>query len=260
MRRLILAASAVCLSSGTALAQTVEQRVAAVRDGRVELVYAARPDACGDGRNYVEDGFGGRSWSEGDVRISGSGRRAGACDRGPVRVVATVSGGEVTRLRTFVGPLAPAAADVPRLTIPASDAVAFLTRLAEGREGRAAHEALEPIALADSTAPWPIFMRLAQGESREKSLRNEAAFWLSRGAAVKLGIADAEDEDDDTDAVRRQAVFALSQQPREVAVPKLLEIAKGSGTASVRRSAMFWLAQTGDRRGVEWFGEVLGVR
>lgn len=257
MRRYLLAAAAACLSSGSAAAQTVAQRVAAVGDGRIELTFAARPDACGDGRRYIEDGFGGRSWSEGYGTDAG---RRGDCERGPVRVLATVQGGEVTRLRTYVGPLAPASTGVPRLALSTVDAVAYLDGLAERGDGRAARDALLPIVLADSTTPWPFLVRLAEDESRSKEVQRDAAFWLSRGAEAKLGIGAAEDEDDDADAVRRQAVFALSQQPREVAVPRLLEIAKSASRPSVRRSAMFWLGQTGDRRGVEWFGEVLGVR
>lgn len=259
MRQFAMAAAALCVISGAAAAQTVEQRVASIGDGRVELTYAARAGACGDGRNYVEDGFGGRTWTEGDVTISGRGRPIGVCERGPVRVLMTVRSGQPTRLRTFVGPLPPASSDVQRFALSTKDAVAYLTSVAERADGGAAHQTLTPIVLADSTDPWPLFMRLAGDDARPKALRQDAGFWLSRGASAKLGIARSDDEDD-TDDVRQQAVFALSQQPRDVAVPRLLEVAKSAAKPSVRASAIFWLGQSGDRRAVEWFGEVLGVR
>ena len=57
--------------------------------------------------------------------------------------------------------------------------------------------------------------------------------------------------------VREQAVFALSQQPREVGVPALLQIARTNRDPDVRRKAFFWLGQTHDPRALALFEEVL---
>ena len=70
------------------------------------------------------------------------------------------------------------------------------------------------------------------------------------------------DDDDDVD-VREAAVFALSQRPRREAVPALMEVAETSRFAKVRRSAVFWLGQTGDSRALDFFERILtdaGVR
>ena len=57
--------------------------------------------------------------------------------------------------------------------------------------------------------------RFARDERMPRAIRGKADFWLARGAAAKLGVADRDDDDDD---LRISAVFALSQQPKDVAV------------------------------------------
>jgi HEAT repeat protein len=57
--------------------------------------------------------------------------------------------------------------------------------------------------------------------------------------------------------VQKQAVFAISQRPRDEAVPLLIRIAKTHPKAAVRKQAIFWLGQTGDERALEFFKEVL---
>ena len=259
MRYSVCAAAALCLSASALPAQSIAQQVAAIHDGHIELTYAARAGTCGDGRNFLEDGYGGQEWSDGNYRSSRRGEPAGECERGPVRVLATVDEGRVIRMRSFVGPLPSASPDTRRVALSTHDAVAFLSDLAQHGDGRVANEALDAIALADSTTPWPLFMRLSGDESLGKGVRRQAAFWLSRGVSAKLGLVGA-DEGSSDDDVRKQAVFALSQQPVDVAVPRLLEVARSGGERGVRASAVFWLGQTGDPRAVRWFGEVLGVR
>jgi HEAT repeat protein len=60
--------------------------------------------------------------------------------------------------------------------------------------------------------------------------------------------------------VREHAVFALSQQPRDVGVPALIEIARTNRDPEVRRKAFFWLGQTRDPRALALFEEVLTGR
>ncbi len=59
------------------------------------------------------------------------------------------------------------------------------------------------------------------------------------------------------------AVFAISQRPRHEAVPLLMEVAETSRLVKVRRSAVFWLGQTGDSRALDFFEQIrtgTGVR
>jgi HEAT repeat protein len=60
--------------------------------------------------------------------------------------------------------------------------------------------------------------------------------------------------------MRTQAVFALSQRPKSESVPALMDLAKTAKYPSAKRSAIFWLGQTGDPRAADVFAELLGLR
>jgi HEAT repeat protein len=57
--------------------------------------------------------------------------------------------------------------------------------------------------------------------------------------------------------VKKKAVFALSQMPKDEGVPKLIQVAQTNKNPEVRKQAMFWLGQSGDRRAVEFFEKIL---
>jgi hypothetical protein len=238
------------------------RRITSTGDGRVEFTFASRPGVCGDGATYVRDGFGG------DNRIYENGNFSGRnrdiewppCVEGPVRVIAFLSGGELIRLRTYAGPRRPLREPATRDlgTVAVDDAADFLTRTIESARGRASNDAVLPLTLADSIDPWPALLRFARDERLSRSVRSSVAFWLARGAAAKLGLADHDDEGDDD--VRASAVFALSQQPKDVAVPRLIEIGRSSSHPAARAQALFWLGQSGDPRAIDFFDEILRRR
>jgi HEAT repeat protein len=89
-------------------------------------------------------------------------------------------------------------------------------------------------------------------------MRSEALFWLGQraGAQAVSAIAEAIDRDPDTD-VKKKAVFALSQLPKDDGVPKLIDVARTNRNAEVRKQAMFWLGQSNDPRALKFFEEVL---
>jgi len=57
--------------------------------------------------------------------------------------------------------------------------------------------------------------------------------------------------------VKKKAVFALSQLPKDEGVPRLMEVARSNRNPEVRKQAMFWLGQTKDPRAVKFFEEIL---
>jgi HEAT repeat protein len=57
--------------------------------------------------------------------------------------------------------------------------------------------------------------------------------------------------------VRKQAVFALSQRPRDEGVPALIRIARTSREPEIVRTALFWLGQSDDPRALALFEEIL---
>ena len=252
-RAIWLALAAAALTTSSAAAQGVAGRIAQLRDGTVQLRYASRPGACGDGESFIHFGIGRRSYehysNDGEVR---------PCEPGPVRLVASVHDGRVERLREYVGPDRGARADADLGTISTADAARFLTPLIEGEDGSVAQQAIEALVLADSTDPWPTLLRVARASQTSRRVQRSAAFWLSQGATEKLGLADVEEHGTD-DEVRAQAVFALSQQPRETSVPELLTVARESKHPIARARALFWLGQSGDTRALDLFARILGI-
>lgn len=241
-------------------AQTIAQRIAAA-DRPVQVIYPSRPSACGDGRSYYSRAFDdGYSFGTDDNLMyqRGDGWSRGPCVHGPARVVATMMGGEVTRLRVYVGPVPPST-DVETVNASASDAAVWLSSLITGDNSRVAASAIRPLILADAPDPWPLLLRVARDNGRGMSLRREALMWLGIGATVHLGIEQKRDDTPD-DEMRTQAVFALSQRPKSESVPTLMDLARSAKYPSAKRSAIFWLGQTGDPRAADVFAELLGLR
>jgi hypothetical protein len=57
--------------------------------------------------------------------------------------------------------------------------------------------------------------------------------------------------------VKKKAVFALSQMPKEEGVPKLIDVARTNKNFEVRKQAMFWLGQSNDPRALTFFERIL---
>src|SRR3982751_3089346 len=111
-------------------AQSLAQRVRAVRDGTMELRFAARPGVCGDGLHYFSIG---RSMHVGsDVWVNGS-RSNAPCLPGPVRVRLQATDGAVRVERFDVGPTPPrqSSSSVTDLgVVPSAEAASYLLDLA----------------------------------------------------------------------------------------------------------------------------------
>src|SRR5512138_322102 len=119
----------VCLGVVTALvaaphlgAQSIADRVDAVREGTVQMTYASRPGACGDGRDITALGklfvvypsVQGHGWSRMD------------CTFGPAQAVVTRRVGEVTLVRLHVGALRrPDASVIDLGTVAAREAAEY---------------------------------------------------------------------------------------------------------------------------------------
>ena len=55
-------------------------------------------------------------------------------------------------------------------------------------------------------------------------------------------------ENDPDFGVKKKAVFALSQLPKDESVPQLIHVADSNANFAIRKEAMFWLGQTNDPR------------
>ncbi len=245
--------SIACSSTGSA--QSLGDRIARV-DGKAQIVFPSRDQLCGDGQTRIghvlranSDDYIGSFNGRGDIR---------PCVPGPARLVITVARGQVVSIRPFVGPVPPLERGVTDLGgVSAVDARAWLLDVARHGSGAAAKKAILPLLLPDSPLPWPELLEIASDDDRPREVRNEATFWLAQGASA---LVDSTGDASEADEVKKSAVFALSQQPKEFSVPVLVDVATNSTEPPVRAAAMFWLGQTGDSRGLPVFARVLGVR
>src|SRR3954466_6120053 len=93
---ILVALATLAATSSRLKAQSLDDRIAAAREARVQFTYAARPDVCGHGRTFIQ--VSGREWygpgSDGDHRDS--------CLAGPVRVVLDRAGRDIVSIAAFV--------------------------------------------------------------------------------------------------------------------------------------------------------------
>jgi hypothetical protein len=242
--------------SRDAEAQSIASRVAGARDGKVRFTFAAKPEICGYGNGISRVGSSSRSsWNSNE---SADVIYDEECSHSPVRMVLSVTGGKVTKVRTYVGGQwrSPSDPTVDIGAVSTREATNYLLSLAQSDDSRIGSEAILPIMLADSVNVYPPLFRLARDEARPQNTRRQALFWLGQ-AAADVVAPDRDSKGSDDEEIKKQAVFAISQRRRDESVPALIQVARNNRDAQVRRTALFWLGQTGDPRAVSLFEEIL---
>ena len=262
MTKAVAAGSLILMASLApgADAQSIAQRVASVRDGKVRMTFAARPDLCGWGNGISTssdfDRGNNRSWSSDrndDVAFDDE------CSRGPGRLVVTKRGGEISRIRAYIGGRWKADLSARDLgQVSTRELTDYLFGVASSGAGRAAHEAIFPATIADSVNVIQPLYDLARNESRNKDVREQAVFWLSQqpeDRAVSLLeniLKTARSED-----IRDKAIFGLSQHRSGRGFPILRAYAEDINQPDdLRGKAIFWLGQ---RKGAERFDYLRGL-
>jgi HEAT repeats len=241
-------------------AQSLASRVIA-SEGMVQVIYPSRPNACGDGVGSISNVFGETRMYSGRATWSGrNGWTMRQCVHGPARLVVTVVASEVTRVRAYVGPIPPTPTDVRTISASAAEAITWTSDLVANGNARLASEMILPLILADGPEPWPALLKVARDDNRPRELRRSVMMWLSTGVSDHLGIGDADGGASDDDEMRNQAIYVLTQRPKAEGVPQLIEIARSSKHPSARKTAIYWLGQSGDPRAVDVYAELLGLR
>jgi HEAT repeat protein len=138
-----------------------------------------------------------------------------------------------------------------------AESVALL-RTFIGSNDRVRSGAMAALAMHPQDVAVPALVALARQDTSTK-VRGDALFWLgqSAGRTVAGEITAAIENDPDTD-VKKRAVFALSQLPKDEGVPLLISVARTNRNPVVRKQAMFWLGQSNDPRALEFFEQILG--
>lgn len=260
-RTLCTLGTLVALSGAQASAQSVASRVNSVSEGEVRMSFALRPGVCGDGRNVWYDNSN-RNYNNYNDKRRRDVEYDIDCTTGPGRLVVVRRDGETTELRFYVGGRWRSSGTATDLgTVGSRAAVDYLLGLAESHDGKAGREAIFPATLADSVTIWPSLLRIARNDSRPRSTREQATFWLghlaeepaTRGLTELVGDAAVDRE------VRKSAIFALSQR-RSEGVPALINVVRTSRDPELRKNALFWLANSKDPRALDLIEELLTKR
>ena len=250
------------LAATAAQGQGIASQVGRVSDGSVRMSFNVRPGICGSGNSIWRSGQRGRmTWSDDRFNSSRDVEWEDDCSHGPARLVIDRHHGEITDIRFYVGGRwRPAGSDVVDLgTVPAREAGDYLISLAQTERGSMGEKAVFPATLVDSSDVYPALIRLARNPNLPKSTRTQSVFWVGQaaGEAATRGLSDIVVDNDVDREVREQAVFALSQRPRDEGIPALITIAKNNKDPELRKKAMFWLGQSGDPRALDLFEQIL---
>jgi hypothetical protein len=227
-----LAAAGWCAAAPIA-AQSVANRIAAVRDGTVRMSFAARPGVCGDGRGSVR--FGRRQ-----TRILE--RSPMVCVAGPVRVaIGRTTDAEYTQMG--VGKSAAASKPILAMCPARGGALPHDTYSLGGGSG---DEALTAAAFADAGDLSPELRLFVRDDDAPLQSRRQALFWLGQSDFPTRDLARLY-ETLTPYSLREHFTFVLSQRHDDEAVAKLIDVARNDRDLGVRKQAMFWLGQSKDQ-------------
>lgn len=253
--RWLFAGAILTTLTHAASGQSLERRVAQVRDGQVEFNYAARAGVCGDGRYWMR--VDPNTWRGEFNDVT----RMAPCEAGPVRVLLTRADGTIVKLQTFAGPLQSETGATNLGRVPARDAATFLLDIAKTVDARTGSDAIFPASIADSATITPVLLQIVQDTDRPREVRRRAMGYLARRADEPGGVggreagrrlaAIARDEKDNQE-VRRSALNAMLQLDAGAGFSSLEELALASSDPWLAGAATKALASSGDPRSREF--------
>lgn len=141
-----------------------------------------------------------------------------------------------------------------------ADSIAFLESLIGSdaqRKTRMTNAAIGALSMHAEPAAQSTIEKLARSHTTP-AIRGDAIFWLAQMAGLKVAtaITTAIETDPDTE-VKKRAVFALSQLPKDQGVPLLIDVARKNPNPAVKKQAIFWLGQSKDPRAIDFFADIL---
>jgi hypothetical protein len=112
----------------------------------------------------------------------------------------------------------------------------------------------------DDPASTRELLRVARSDDGSR-LRRKAVSWLGKraGETVTRGRRDVASTRSKDEQAREEAIYHISQRPRDEAIPSLIEIARTNPDPQLRERALFWLGQLGDPRAVDLFESILAT-
>ena len=235
--------------AGPLAAQDLESRVREAGSTSVSFRFDTWPD--------VERCSGGwqRRGSDSPERT----RRSRECFHGPMEVRLDLVDGRVQDLDSEIvrREAAPEGRGRHLGTVSPEEAAMYLLDLVERADEDVAEEALGAAMVANEVETWPRTLEIARNRELDAEIRAAATFWVGQATADQVLEGLRSLLDDPEREVRQTALFALSENQGDAAVPMLMEIAEGDGDPELRRAAFFWLSQKDDPRVLPFFERIL---
>ncbi|MEP6621981.1 MAG: HEAT repeat domain-containing protein [bacterium] len=259
--RVVASLVAAIAASHTANAQSLESKVASAR-GTVAFQYVTRPNVCGSGESLTISTDTSTGWNTHGIprgmRIGAFSGDDSRCDVGPARVIITRTGDSISRIRVTVGGV-PSPADTELGVVSSADAAHYLLAIAPSLKGSVGDKAILGAALADSVVIWKRLIEIARDSRASEGSRKAALLWVSQevGAAATVGIGEVATDDAAQLSVRQSALFELGQRQGGDGIPALLKVARESKSATLRKAAIWDLAQSNDPRALDFFEKIL---
>ena len=200
MRRAARLAAGCLLAAAPITAQQtgLGSRIESVRDGMVQMHFAARPGVCGDGRGSV--------WIQGRDRVWFNDGRS-VCIGGPIIVRLGRSDGQTISVRkTIGGRIGSSATEGDLGEVVPADAARYLITLAHSIGGNSADEAIAAAAFADGVDLSNELRALVRDNNASLEARRQALFWFGQSDAPTKELA-ALDRDLQPHALRDQYTF-----------------------------------------------------
>ena len=252
--RILTVFTALSAFSVLASAQSLSSRVAQAPDGVVRIETESRVGVCGDGRDLI--GYKSALFAH-NFQSFGKWDANGRCQPGPLRVTLTVSGGEVTRVRTQVGGSWPGgggrATDLG-VVEPSEASSYFFTLVPKLESATGKDRLLLPAVLPNDAPVIQPLLALARDDRLAEHTRHQAIMWLGLlgdetvvPALVQFARDDADEVEDRKGRKKglgSAALAALGNLEGDVGVPALIDLAR-TGNANIRHDAAFWLGQNG---------------
>jgi hypothetical protein len=242
---------ALASMASVAQAQSIAERVNAVRDGRVILSYETRPGVCGF--RDQDDSFN----IDGDyVTCSGfNGHVNRNCIRGPAYVTLMREGGRTSSVHMRIGVSPARDGDVSIEDAEPDDVVEYMLGVARTLSGHGGERALAAAAVANSATSGPKFLAIAENQREELELRKQALFWAGQSTIPFADLASAWSKMDEED-LRTHFTFVVSQRKEPEATDELIHLVS-ERDHDVRHQAIFWLGQSKDPKARQYLLNLL---
>ena len=240
----IIAGAVMLVGAGSLEAQSLANRIAAVRDGKVRMTFASRDDICGFGNGVSTRGESRQySWSRersADVEYDVD------CSEGPARIVVDMDGGKPVAIRAYVGGRWRAQSNVTDLgDVGVREATTWLLNTAGDASKKVASSAIYATTLADSVDVATSLYQFARNQSHPQDARENAIFWMSHVDDPRtVGYIEEMLKTSNNSAIQDKSIFALSQQGSDRAKAILRDFATNENESDkLRGQAIFWLGQ-----------------